>query len=563
VGLPAAGGRAASHGGGGTIPWTMFEHLRPDSGSEPTRGDRCGASGFWWTVATFAAGVAIFLAMGGAAVIAPTSDAWVSGDSAWHQLGWRYFRREPWGWPLGAIRAYPDPVGTTIGLVDGVPWVALVAKLAAPRLPEDAQYLGAWLALSFGLQALFGARIVALYSPHPVTRLLGGVLFAISPPFLARTGHIALSAHWLVLWALKLALAREASPRQGAVVLLFAAGVHPYLLAMTALLTLPRLIGAPRVMGVTIGLLVAELWAFGYLAEVTYAVDGWGRYSADVLSLFDPMGQSRVVPPFASLRGHTEGFAWLGLGVLLAAPMVMVGAMLVGRRTSPWPILAVSVGAAVFALSDRIVVAGSLAYEGDFDYFGFGGVFQSSGRFVWPLHYLCLSSVLGGAGWLLRAHPRASALAFAAVLVIQIADRPSWTYTPGQPIQVPDAPEWELVRGVYGHLALSPPALSCCPEVETVDPVALGFLASRLGMTINSARVARGRCEDEAAYCASLDAATRSGRLDPDTVYVVARSHRDVFAEATCGLLDGAWICVAKGSPNRFAEALARRSRGP
>ncbi|MFZ5478286.1 MAG: DUF6311 domain-containing protein [Myxococcota bacterium] len=478
----------------------------------------------------FVFGIAVFAARGGAAVADPRDAAWMSGDVAWHHLGWLFYRAEAWTWPLGRTAHFPEPVGTAIGFVDAVPLAALLFKALDPLLPAGFQYLGPWLALSFGLQAFFGARIASLYSGSPVTQALGGAVFAVAPPLLERMGHVALASHWLLLAALEVALDPR-SPRWRALAVVgVAAGVHPYLLAMAFALCAPRL-GLAGIAGA--GLLVAlEGWAFGYLDGADWAVDGWGRYGADVLALVNPMARSRLP---VGWDAEAEGFAWLGPGVLLAVPLA---------ARPPRRVAAVCVLLAAFSISDQVRVGGRQVLSGDFDWFGFGGPFQTSGRFVWPLHYLVVAAAIAGV-----CRFRHGGLALAVVLALQVADRPVWRWDPGPPTHHLRAPAWDLAVGSYRHLALDPPQLGCCPSEDRIDPVPFGYLAARLGLTVDSARLARDRCAAEVAYCASPV-------READTVWVLGPSRRGRRPDLTCGRLDGWEVCVQRGRDDAFARAL-------
>lgn len=509
----------------------------------------------------FLLGVAVFLSLSGGRTAHPTVSTWMSGDAAWHQLGWQFYRAQTWTWPLGSMPHFPEPVGTAAGFVDILPGVAILLKAVSAALPASFQYLGPWLLLSFGLQAVFGARITALYTRAPLVQLLGGALFTVAPPLLFRMGHVALCSHWLLLAALEFALdARAALPR-GVGWIAVAAGVHPYLLAMVMVICLPRLSRDLGLLTLALGLVAAELYVFGYLDGSEWGVAGWGRYSADALALVNALGRSRLVPGLPTTEGQYEGFAYLGLGVLVAAPAVLLLALRAGIARPAWPVVAACGALWIFSLSSVVTVGGQLVVDGRFDYFGLGDVFQSSGRFDWPLHYLVVAGVIAGVCTLARS-PRAQATALAAIVAVQVAERPAWRFDPGPPTHVLSAPEWALAVGTYRAIALYPPNLGCCPAADRVDAVQVGYLASRLGMTINSARLSRDRCGAQEAYCEQLAARVERGRLEPGVIYVVAPSARPRFAGAVCGRLDELDVCVAE-APDQVADPFARALRRP
>src|SRR6476619_7656550 len=111
----------------------------------------------WPQLAAAAFGLFVFVQMGGARIVDPTATHWIKPGSDWgyHWVGWVYFRRGPWGWPLGDTPNLLHPIGTTVGFMDGIPWLALVEKLLSPILPERWQHIGPWLAVCFALEGYY------------------------------------------------------------------------------------------------------------------------------------------------------------------------------------------------------------------------------------------------------------------------------------------------------------------------------------------------------------------------------------------------------------------------
>ena len=67
------------------------------------------------------------------------------------------------------------------------------------------QYLGLWLLLCYVLQGALAARLLGRWTSSVALQALGAALFVLVPTLLARVGHAALCAHWLILWAMLLA----------------------------------------------------------------------------------------------------------------------------------------------------------------------------------------------------------------------------------------------------------------------------------------------------------------------------------------------------------------------
>ena len=121
----------------------------------------------WPLFAAAAFGLFVFLAQGGAAAINPVDTRWIPAGKDWgyHWVGWLYFRAAPWSLPLGDTPNLLWPVGTTVGFMDGLPWLSTILKLFAPVLPQNFQWVGPYIGLTFVLQGWFGARLVSALTP--------------------------------------------------------------------------------------------------------------------------------------------------------------------------------------------------------------------------------------------------------------------------------------------------------------------------------------------------------------------------------------------------------------
>jgi hypothetical protein len=127
---------------------------------------------------------------------------------------------------------------------------------------------------------------------------------------------------------------------------------------------------------------------------------------------------------------------------------------------------------------------------------------------------------------------------------------------------------WELARGEYRHLALFPPrcadsSFPCCAgfsQRPRHEDVYLADLATRAGLTLNSGGTARAFRSRMAPYCRALAADVAGARLDPRTIYWVAKEKQADFRAAnptaTCAPLDGELACVSPTAAGRFRELL-------
>ena len=152
---------------------------------------------------------------------------------------------------------------------------------------------------------------------------------------------------------------------------------------------------------------------------------GFGIYKTNLLSPFDPEGWSRLLPNLPTQPEEIEGFAYLGLGVLLltaiAVALLRQAWPKVSLRIEHLPFALVLIGFALFAITPYLA-AGMHVMKLPWPepMIGLGNLFRSSGRFVWPLVYCAMAAIF----WIVTQGARrrtASGLLIAAAIV-QIID---------------------------------------------------------------------------------------------------------------------------------------------
>jgi hypothetical protein len=505
-------------------------------------------------------GATIFLWLFGVRALDPANIGWLMhGDPAQHYLGWQFFRGESWHWPPGRIEKFGAPVGTGIVFTDSIPLLAFLFKPFAPWLPAEFQYFGAWIFICYVLAAVFGWRLMVHATPHVRLQALGTLFFLMSPAMLLRAyGHESLMAHWLLLAGLD----RYANPWRGGAwlaLLLVAVLVHPYLFLMTLALAAAALIRAlmlekagTRLLGQaafgTIVLLMV-MWGAGYFiaAPRQLAAEGYGHYSANLLSYADPMDwhgflysygrdtagkyewSQFLKPRGQATIGQYEGFAYLGLGVLILAAYAFAHLLAqprCWRAQQFWlPLLAVCIALFAAALSHKITLGSRVLVEIPWppNILKALSVFRASGRFVWPLYYLLLWAVLA-------AIVRYCSLRLASILLIigitlQFADlrekfaefhhefrhQPTWQTPLKDPL-------WEQAALRYRNFSVVP------PQLEGDAYIPLAHLAALHGVRIDVGYVARPDNAALKAYVDKQSTEVAEGRLRSDTLYILTQN---------------------------------------
>ena len=551
-------------------------------------------------------GLAWFILIFAPAVLNPTYLGWVmQGDGAQHVLGWLFFRLEPWSWPLGSVPSFPYPVGTTVGYTDSIPWVAIPAKVISSFLPSNFQYIGLWLGWCFFLQGWFGVKIVQQLSPDPLIHLLGGACFILDPVLLWRIGHDSLCAHWLLLGLIWLHLRSwpagqtpQRAPVIGLGFCLISAGIHPYLATMVWTLALAllcklywvdRCLSARQVLLWGGGYSAAILSVFatlGYIGSgISWGAHGFGDYSADLLTLVNPAGSSRFLPALPIAPGQYEGFGFVGSGVLILGVIGVAiiwynPAVLRSRFLKPWVPLGICVTVlAVFAFSSRVTLSGILILTLGHVYRPFMDIIaplRTSGRFIWPLHYVCISAIL--ALWIsyYQANRIILYAVFLSIIAIQILDFKEpflgWYHSYHQrrqdfTLQIGD---WQQASGLYKHMVLYPPQIlggtlpGCVmPGFEPDFYVPLAYQAYRLRVTFNSGYFARIDENKARHYCQELHEQIRAGEFALDTIYVIHSEYWDFFKthrqKLICGHANQNIACVSAQHQDAFRNFLEQQ----
>ena len=522
-----------------------------------------------WPAAGLALGLAVFLAVYGPLPLEVTNDSWLLGgyvetDLLQHYAGWLAIKNQGLSWPLTFTAGLDWPVGGAAALADCIPLLAVPFGLVRAWLPATFQYFGWFVCGSLMLQGEAAVRLVRLFTKRAPCVLAGAALLCVSPVLLERAfRHTALSAHWLILYALYLYFKSARGgfakmPAGGFIALAaLAAAIHLYFVPMVLAIALACGISAGLaarrwrgpLLGVGSAVLaaLAAAWALGFFSVKGSEAGGYGSFGMNLNALWNPVsldwnwwvpgqGQlcwSRVLPVRPLAGNSLEAFNYLGLGLLAAG--AACGAALLGalalKRLAPrrlWrfakrhlPLAAVCALLTAFAVSN-VVTANSrtlleLPLPGPL--LALCDVFRASGRMFWPVWYLlALAAVV-----LLARLPRKGMAAgtLALVLAVQLFDlsgalgqKRAWFA--GVQAQPPAAvltqEEEALLAGAAGFFAL---------EACTDRPLAAAV--QRCGPATNIRLLARGSGEALEARIGQVREALLQGEQPlPGTVYYTA-----------------------------------------
>lgn len=386
--------------------------------------------------------------------VAGSGQFWLtpSGDVADAQIGWFYYARDLWRFPLFFVGNYHHPEGSFVTLSDSLPLLALifksVYKLAYVAADAPPIYAGMWCAVCFFLQVVAASRLLlSLGIRHPLQHCAGLVIFCYVPWLFFRFGQFGLLAHFFLLVGLGDYVRVTRRPPltvkwwtvcAGPVVALL---LHPYIAAMCWVFLLATVIESCRrkQLSVTDALTCLSLTMAstvsvmlvggGYLTAAAQSFHDYGTYSLNLLSPFIPLPGSSLGRLLNTTAPTIPGiFQWEGACYLGAGVLVLVFAVLPAIRNAGshlkrhWVLAVLSLATLVFAISNRVGF-GSLELfvvplpDGVLDFLS---LFRGSGRFVWISAYTLMAFVV----LIIARHysPRTATVLLCGAALLQFAD---------------------------------------------------------------------------------------------------------------------------------------------
>ena len=460
-------------------------------------------------------GCIVFVLIYGVKIINPTFISWtLRGDAATHFLGWNSFRFDPWGFPLGAIKSYLYPQGTSVVFTDSIPLAAIILKLFSSLLPKNFQYHGIWILLNYLLQGFFGAKLLRQTVDKTFLIIIGVLFLLLSPIMAFKTAQQeALSSHWLILASLYLYLSppKAIKTRFNTWIFLIVISslIHFYLLSMVVSVWIAYLFRMSLDGFSKLTLLLTSIktsiitlivmWVAGYFViglGASYS-PGFGSCSMNILSPFFPDSAF----PFTFFKPITlankmqhGGFNYFGAGVVL---MLMISAYELASRKFLFnkskyiPLIVMSILLYVFSISNVITFANNVvaniilpsSIERIF------GIWHASGRMFWPIYYLI---VVLSYGIICKQNTTSVSIFIVTILlIIQIVDLRLWYSS----IKIQNdlnlftsplsSPKWEKITEKITHMEIIP------PDRDGDYYVPFALIASQLKKTINVGYVAR------------------------------------------------------------------------
>ena len=508
------------------------------------------------------------------------------GDVAKGEIGWFYYARDAWRFPLFDIGTYHYPEGGSLVLSDSLPLFALPAKIVykLAYTPEQLPpiYSGFWVALCLVLQAVAASRLLrALGIRDFVSHLAGIAIFCYLPIVMLRFGQASLMAQCLILFALEgyVRAKREGLTRGGWIAQCalppLTLLVHPYLAAMCGILVAATILDQWRERHIGFAGVLVRFASIAVLAFAVMTIGGffsaamgdfgdYGLYSLNLLSPWIPFPQTLsgrllgTTLPVIPGTNQWEGGAYLGAGVLLmcvlALPALKNWRANLRRHAV---LLALLIATLIFAVSHWI---------------GFGtyeiahlaipdallhalSQFRGSGRFVWIAVYALVAALIVAIAS--RYDTRRARLLLIVAALLEIID--VWPMQSGVRIASASVAPSTIDRAQWAKLIDAHERIFVFPSFECggifgrdvpgtkFREVEIDWIAAGRNKPINSAYLARftkdcAREREEAVSNFGEHGVLRLYRSTDETGAFLQQHGADL---SRCGYLDDVVVCSA------------------
>jgi hypothetical protein len=381
------------------------------------------------------------------------------GDMRTMMTGYLGLLHDRWRFPLAVTTLIRWPQPISIVYTDSIPGLSVLLK--ASGVGDRVNPLGLFLLLSWILQPLAVAAVLWASGVRRASALMLGALLALVVPvwLIRQFAHVALSGHWLILFALALSISSTRSGLSWAKVAGFAllaalaAGVHAYHLPPVGALFAAALISevAQRRPRALIRTAAAAAIVLSALISTAYGLGYWvGRGQPEggaALGVFSMNLVYPVLPQASAIAGHRSqgagftgqfdptgaqaigGYNYLGAGILLLLTVASVLAF--ARRGPREAVRAARFGPLVLMLFLLALAAvGPRAYLGHWVVWDVGrptgpvgdwlGLFRVHGRLFTAVAYALLALAIVQIDR--RVPPRLAGAILAVALALQTFD---------------------------------------------------------------------------------------------------------------------------------------------
>ena len=376
----------------------------------------------------------------------PTNTDWLrTQDLISYQDAWNFYKNDDWRFPIGRIPNYGIEIGNSIVYADIIPIFAIFFKSLKNFLFFNFQYYSIWIFLSIFLQCYIAFLIIFKFTKSYNYSILGSIFFVLSPVFISRLGiNIALASHWLILFAIYIETTNKKKDLLRNLNILLSLSIHFSLTIIIAIIhyvfKLNQIFNKEerlRFFFDSFLLLIFSLltmYILGYFEIPPYdgLGGGYGYFAFNLNSFFNPLNTindlnnswSLFLPTLNFLKGHYEGFSYLGVSGILFFFIYIIS--FIKRKNgfifSKDKLFLITIIFAATAVSNKIFFSDNLLFSFSLnDYiYGLLGIIRASGRMIWPIYYLIF---ITGIIYIFRNFSeKKSTYILSLLLIVQIID---------------------------------------------------------------------------------------------------------------------------------------------
>lgn len=505
--------------------------------------------------------------------VIPTNVDWLLQAADWpqHYLGWEFFRRTPWSYPLGEFSNLLYPVATNIGFTDSIPLLAISLKLFNLVLPDFFQYIGLWIFINILLQAYLGYLIFRKLNFSIMAATSAGIIMQLTPALIARLNHPALTAHWLILLAIYNYLSFESKKKDiylNFLAIILSSLIHPYLAIMIIPLSLAnlwRFKSWPKIIILTIiGLIIPIiLWAgIGYFVDYSIGdPQNLGYYSTSLQSFFNPEyaiwdNHLKDASLWLDSRGirypsQYEGFAYLGLGVL--SGIILTIAMLLRKANIHTKESLLTIKTIAVSLSKErkiffiiciilislysIIHKDNVTYLEQYNHIPIidmflekSGIIRANGRFIWPLMYIVIIITLYGIQKIFKKYTFYILTILALIQVVDITPLiKERLFRDKEFVSIKSESSifWRNTIKDYKAVNIYPGGQRSYNRAD--DYIIFAFWAAQNNIPINAGYLSRYDIEISRKFNLELEKNLNNNNLDKNSLYITTKDYKTLF----------------------------------
>lgn len=527
-------------------------------------------------VAALLGGIA-FVLIYGVKILNPLYTDWLltGGDPSQHYLGWEFFRRSDWYFPLGLTDQLAYPLKTSVIYTDSIPIFAVFFKLFRSILPRQFQYFGIWGLLCFVLQGYYAAKILGERSSSKTVILAGSVFFIVSPIMIFRMYyHTALAAHWLILLAIYFYSKHEKEYRdifrpvmQWGILGILIGSIHLYFVPMCGAILLGYILCSiwkerkirirffyPGI-SFSVGLFLTIYLLGGFSSGADTGTNNLGLFSFNLNAFLNPMSYSTLLKntslwnwPFYT-QGQYEGFSYLGMGIILLCAcgiVLMIRNIFRRRKPSVYQVMTVlmSIGLIALAASPTITWNDKLLLQLPYSstIYKYWGIFGSCGRMAWPVVYFLMIFGITSIGDMKWKRKEISCVVLILACLVQVVDLSGQLYKRHENYSEKVVYQSPLAGSVWDDIISSVEykhVVWVTHNVDHNDVIQVAIYAMRNDMTMGNFYFARGIDKrdiiEEQLQNTSEDCVYVFLKSDDTFEYEIYENYEDVLHFYPCG----------------------------